>query len=514
MKNKAKIFGTIVGIILFAVLMVGITYAWYRWSTNSNEETLIATDVGTVTVKYDAGPSIIGKELYPVSDKSFGIIKGITVKADSQIVNETIFDLYLDINKLDDGLKHSSFKYELYNFKTLISQGNFGNLVTEECNNDNTINHIVLLSGEEITTNLSNYVLYIWIDGTVDNPSSMQKQSFEFSLHAVGKNAIGEEMLYPDITSVQEGTLAYKIVNDYLNSDSILYTTVNEKKYKLDTGNSLLSDIGGNVRYYGSNPKNYIYFNCDEYPETGCETWRIIGVFDDKVKLIKNEHIGSYSWDYNYNDDLTSITGHSNWGKSSLNKLLNEPYLNNSDAEYYNYSSSGPVKIDIGDNFNGKGIKSNAISMIADSTYYLGGFINPMIYVDTAYRQERNAKLIYSGYPVFVNEKIALPYATDYVYATDLDKCKVTLNNNHSTVCKSSNWMKTILGTTETTWLLSPFYTSNIRAWYINSNGAMAYTGEVTEPRNVFPVLYLNADTVVNNVGDGSSGSPYRIVVD
>lgn len=72
-------------------------------------------------------------------------------------------------------------------------------------------------------------------------------------------------------------------------------------------GTSSLLD-GGNVRYYGKNPSNYIYFNCSDYSNqlsSTCEVWRIIGVFDGKVKIMKNNSIGVIAWDYDKNDDFS-----------------------------------------------------------------------------------------------------------------------------------------------------------------------------------------------------------------
>lgn len=60
--------------------------------------------------------------------------------------------------------------------------------------------------------------------------------------------------------------------------------------YEYDTTNDLMKDIDGNIRYYGANPNNYIYFNCDDYSKQSsstCETWRIIGFFGDKIKIMK-----------------------------------------------------------------------------------------------------------------------------------------------------------------------------------------------------------------------------------
>ena len=44
-----------------------------------------------------------------------------------------------------------------------------------------------------------------------------------------------------------------------------------------------------NIRYYGSNPNNYVRFNN--------ELWRIIGVFGENIKLVRKDSLGVLSWD-------------------------------------------------------------------------------------------------------------------------------------------------------------------------------------------------------------------------
>ena len=57
------------------------------------------------------------------------------------------------------------------------------------------------------------------------------------------------------------------------------------------TSNGLKKDntADQNIRYYGSDPNNYVSFNN--------ELWRIIGVFGNNVKLIRSEKLGDLSWD-------------------------------------------------------------------------------------------------------------------------------------------------------------------------------------------------------------------------
>ena len=75
------------------------------------------------------------------------------------------------------------------------------------------------------------------------------------------------------------------------------YETVtnNGVDYQYNTVNSLMDDNYGNIRYYGANPNNYVYFNCDDYSNQSsstCEVWKIIGVFNNgnlthQIKIIR-----------------------------------------------------------------------------------------------------------------------------------------------------------------------------------------------------------------------------------
>lgn len=99
------------------------------------------------------------------------------------------------------------------------------------------------------------------------------------------------------IKATQYGTTGSYFYNKYTPNTKVINNNIT---YNYDTTNSLMQDVGGNLRYYGANPNNYIYFNCSDYnnqSSSTCETWRIIGVFEGKVKIIRGSQIGKYSWD-------------------------------------------------------------------------------------------------------------------------------------------------------------------------------------------------------------------------
>ena len=513
--KKIKI---IIGIVFTLIILVlGGTYAWYIWNTSEEEETKIVTEVGIVRVIYDAGANMLGQSLKPVSDKGSGIKKAITIKTNKSTANKMSFNLYLDIISLNEGLKEESFRYAIYNGTTLVKEGNFSqeyldsNLVTCE---KNSTSHIVLLEGQTITTTQLTYNLYIWIDGVnYTNPNTMQDQSFNFMLHADGENAVIEEAKYDDIVSsdLVEGSLAYQIVNTYYNASKISVTN-GGTRYYYDTDDSLMVDIGQNVRYYGKSPNNYIYFNCDDYSNQTadtCELWRIIGVFDNKVKIIRNTSLGSFSWDYDYNDGNGKTTSNNDWSTSSLQTLLNNQYYNSIDTTYYNNSTTGTA---VNFNTDNTGLKNDVTrNMIANMTWNLGGWDSSTVYSNGMYKYERGTK-VYSRRPTSWNGKIALMYPSDYGYATDFSKCSLSLNNyNNSTnsyACRSNDWLYNSLNQ----WSLTLTSSYSDRAWNVDSAGTVYVYYSVYNAFGVRPVLYLNSELAIES-GDGTSSIPYRLSV-
>ena len=292
MNKKKKIF-LITGIsLLVLIAIVGGTYAWYVWTTSDSDTTKIVAGVGAATVTFDGG-SDINANLRPVSDKSKGIVKNISVKGDT---TGLVFNMYLDITSIDTGLKDESFRYELYKGTTKVKEGNFSDSYltsnTVTCTKNNT-NHIVLLTNESISTSKTQYTLYIWIDGAnYTNPNTMMNKTFSFKLHADGEGAVMKGYTAADyITDLY--TEAAKVT---ATNNSITYNTAPSVSLMNDRLGGTTTDLdGGNIRYYGANPNNYIYFNCSDYSNqtsSTCETWRIIGVFDGKLKLIRGSQIG------------------------------------------------------------------------------------------------------------------------------------------------------------------------------------------------------------------------------
>ena len=527
MNKKKKIF-LITGIsLLVLIAIVGGTYAWYVWTTSDSDTTKIVAGVGAATVTFDGG-SDISANLRPVSDKSKGIVKNISVKGDT---TGLVFNLYLDMTTLDTNLKHESFKYEFYKGTTKVKEGNFSttylNSNTTTCSKNNT-NHIVLLTNESISTSKTQYTLYIWIDGAnYTNPNTMMNKTFSFKLHADGEGAVLAKTAAETITELY--TSAEK---ETIQNNSIDYHIAPSVSLMNDRLGGTTTDLdGGNIRYYGASPNNYIYFNCSDYSNqtsSTCETWRIIGVFDGKLKLIRGSQIGKYSWDNkNTSTGAENGAGKNDWTTARLMKLLNPSNYYKVDSNdnnlgqslYYNSASgkcySGRNNATVDCDFTSTGIKNaETRNMIAETTYNLGGWNSNSVYSNQIYEYERGTT-VYSGRPTTWKGKIALAYPSDYGYAADLNQCKdKTLYDYDNRTCTSNNWMKAIITNngSNTGWLLTPRSGSSSNAWYVNSGGFVSRDSIAYVAYGAVPVLSLSSELgIESGAGDGSSSKPYKL---
>ena len=532
MDKKKKIF-LITGIsLLVLIAIVGGTYAWYVWTTSDSEVTNITAGVGAATVTFDGG-SDINANLRPVSDKSKGIIKNISVKGDT---TGLVFNMYLDITSIDTGLKDESFRYELYKGTTKVKEGNFSDSYltsnTVACTKNNT-NHIVLLTNESISTSKTSYTLYIWIDGeNYTNPNTMMNKTFSFKLHADGEGAVLAKTAAQTITELYMNAsktpatnngITYNYANIY-DTDSDNNTSGGLMNDKL--GGTTISLDDGNIRYYGASPNNYIYFNCETYPDTNCELWRIIGVFDGKLKLIRNESIGRYSWD---NKDTSTGAetnyGKNDWSTARLMKLLNPSdyyevdtndnnlgqslYYNSASGKCYRNQKNSTTSCD----FTGTGMKNDTTrNMIAETTWNIGGWNTSKIYSNLIYGYERGTT-VYTDRPTTWTGKIALAYPSDYGYAADFNQCKQTLYNYSDTTCISNNWIKIVFDITSGyAFFLTPYSSDSSSVYAYDSNFKVSVSWSYDYFSIVVPVLYLNSELGIES-GDGSESSPYKLSV-
>ena len=333
---------------------------------------------------------------------------------------------------------------------------------------------------------------------------------------ALSKNSI---VLASNMSLVPQKTLsnplATHITNLYNNSTKTNVTN-NGIKYQYDITNGLMKDADGNIRYSGLGDRNYVLFNCNTYPNTSCETWRIIGVFDGKVKLIRNESIGTYPWD---NKDTTTGAeadyGSNDWTTARLMKLLNPGYTKESvnNSLYYNSKGgqcyAGANNAETPCDFTYTGIKNDTTrNMLADAKWSLLGWLDEgvNVYADQSYKLENTSGTVYTGNKTSWTGKIALPYPSDYAYSAYLGKCTSTLGEYSN----CSSWMKTMFNS-KTIALLTPIVSSS---FVFHVAGGCLDLGEpyAALDSEIFPTLYLNANVSIKT-GSGTLNSPYQLSV-
>ena len=299
--------------------------------------------------------------------------------------------------------------------------------------------------------------------------------------------------------------------------------------------NGLVKTNGTEIRYRGENPNNYVTFN-DEVAG-----WRIIGIFDGRVKLIRNDSLGNFSWDTaprtisSENDDGYFSFGLSDgplgangfelnqWGESGtykgadLMRELNGDYLNTSLTEnQYWFNGDDDEKTGV---FNKDNVlKSTAQSLIGNATWYLGG--GTIAYKSTTeeeYNAERsNNTCNESGfigckqYPSNDDKvvrtttwtgKVGLMYPSDYAYASGKIGCLIDVD------CYNLNWMPS-------GWTITPNPSGYDTVFSIleDPSGPLGYNfvkfdSYALQPVMVHPSVYLVSDVKVK--GDGTISNPF-----
>ena len=319
-----------------------------------------------------------------------------------------------------------------------------------------------------------------------------------------------------------EPVIAATLITNLYNDATKTPVTNNSITYQYDTKNSLMKDNAGNIRHYGASPNNYIYFNCSDYSNQSsstCEKWRIIGVFNGKLKLIRGSQIGTYAWDNkNTSTGAETAYGKNDWTEARLMKLLNPGYESETTGGslYYNAKSGNCYAWQNNAtktcNFTSTGIKNDITrNLISNTTYYLGGYNSTEVYSNEIYEKERGGA-VYTGRPTTWTGKIALAYPSDYGYAADLSKCSQTLYNYNDSTCTSNNWMKSIVAPNYG-WLLTPNSGLADITWHVYSSGFVDYSGYYAFNANgVTPVLYLVPSVDIKS-GTGSSSAPYQLSI-
>ena len=259
-------------------------------------------------------------------------------------------------------------------------------------------------------------------------------------------------------------------------------------------------------RYSGANPNNFVCFGSDS---AECETdnlYRIIGVFNNEVKLIKHDYANSNmlgtDGDYN-NDGELELTYEGNQETISLYSWNNQTSTNT-------WSESGLNTVNLNTNYINylNGIDSKWSNIITSHEYQVGG--NTWSNIITAVGKQRyQNELVNPATADVEHAKIGLMYVSDYSYAADPSYWTTQMNREDAQdyrLATTSNWI--YMGMSE--WLIGRTYGSTDVSFDISSGGQIIYNLVNSTFRGVRPVFYLNSNVNYAS-GNGTITNPIRL---
>jgi len=213
--------------------------------------------------------------------------------------------------------------------------------------------------------------------------------------------------------------------------------------------------LDNSYRYYGSDVNNYV---CLKDTCNNNDLYRIIGVIEGKVKLIKETDI---TLSYNTSNNVFENSDVYN-------------YLNNN---YYNTLSD------------------NEKNAIEDYTYYSGGFSDD-------YKNYKIHEIVdkeFENKGVFVTNKIGLMYVSDFSYTGNKNSYDATINKNNSWINLPTNGL----------WTISRNIKYYNQTFCITSAGLLD-SAVITESKGIYPVFFLK-NSIRLLSGSGSSTDPYKV---
>ena len=511
MIKKKKVMGALFTLtIIFTI--IGSTFAYLSWSSSEEQKTNVTfTKEAGYSCSANGGGNITeGDVVIAPTDCTTGkhvIKRVITVNPSITDINMPIYmDLWLNVISMGTGLSNSSnLKYSLTTSSTncetdVVSTGTFTGKTAGD--------KVTILNGNTYTsTTTETYYLYIWLDKE-ETSSDTMNQSFSLSLggSCYNKMPITATTL---ASKANPSTLMYADATDSQKAE--MWTFSHEATEQLEATTD--------YRYIGSSPNNYITYND--------EVWRIIGVFDGRIKIIKDTSIGSMRWDVK---DIgvgssTSDYGSNDWTDSQLMYMLNptsytlKAGYSLSDNLIYDGSGNKIYQLGCRPHYiasesssysctnNTWSLNTKALSQISETTYYLGGSSTTSVTASDAYILERGTT-VYSGRPTSWNGLVGLMYPSDYGYtfANGVDDTCYTNISPCNNGIPNSSW----LYKSDRQWMITPTSINSSVVAYVDSGGAVGgyYVGG--GDFHVFPVVYLNLYTKLK--GDGTSSNPYVII--
>ena len=468
--DKVLFFLSILIIGVFLVLVIRITYSYLAAFINEARE--------NVTIGSDTTDKL---EFFEGNPIDLNVTSTTLPEGGGNYAQSTTYRAELTANSTTNSAEDSYYVYFNVTANTLnyTQEGN-PEVILTVFQDDTEITNIDGLTygtyngvtGFDVTTASGMFTVASDYAITSNSSTDATVQNWTFNLTYLNQNYdqsgnYGNKMSVEFIMSKEEKattTLAEYIISQYTGTDG-----ENDLYYHdADLANGAADN---SYRYAGAsaNVNNYVCFGDDCSNEDNL--YRIIGVFDNEVKLIKATSYGNYVWDA---DDVNTWDATT---KPDIYTTLNDTYYNSLGTTWQN--------------------------KIADATWQVGGF--PDTYLNDSLKTNYD-------YEVGVNQtgyeetmKIGLMYVGDYVYASGSNNWTASLYDYGEATDPNEGWL--YLGVYE--WTISRISGTFNFAWIVLADGFLNYGG-VTFATAVRPSFYLTSSTTYVS-GSGAATDPIVI---
>ena len=546
MEKKKRNILVIVVLLIGVVAIIGVSYALWSLNLTQTGKNDIASSCFNITFTDKNNISL--QKVYPILDEDGKKLTPYEFTITNNCDSYASFNVNLEVLSTTTLTNNDAVKV-MISSKTGATETEINtNLLSSYKTTTKTLNNAQtafnLTTGYLNAKESKTYTLRLWLDENVDM-NTKGVQNTKFSSKVVVTASYVEEI--PKIPAT--ATIA-SLVSGADTSSTDVYTVPNKTSDSCTYTLAYDGTTDNNLRYVGANPCNYV--------KVDNEIWRIIGVMNNiddgtgkketRIKLIRNESIGTYSWDTS-ESSVNIGNGVNEWSQADLMKLLNPGYesesvggslyYNNSSGNCYSNKKNGTKACD----FTNSGLKTNLKSLIGDTLWSTGtngtnsftSSSNGLVSHFYSYERSSNTgKICSSGTDcndtvertTTWNGKIGLMYPSDYGYATSggstsnrtscLNKELYNWDSSSYSDCKNNDWL---YNSSNWQWTLSPTAYSSYASVVFGVRAAGdvdVYIAGYVDSNNanlaglVRPSVYLISKTSILG-GEGTLENPYEI---
>ena len=572
MRLKYKISLAIILLLMVGCFMTYQSYALYVANLSGNDNNL---NIGCFAIEFSESSSSISLDnTYPISDTKGLTIAPYTFTITNKCTTAASYSVILS-SLTTNGIGDNNIKYAIYETTkpssgTLLTSATSYTDISNLANVKNRKNSYQVATGglkgapeENGTGGSKTYNLILWLDEATGNDA--MGKTFSASVNVVSAGGEYTPTAVEKITELAQTDTTNLAIDDYGNTryigkDPNNYVRIEEEEYAGNVYYGYYDTTSTRYKEYSSleecTSASSYNVNCKLAKTKGTPIlWRIIGVMkdiddgtgnkEDRIKLIRSEPIGGYSWDTS-ESSVNDGRGVNEWSQADLMKLLNPGYESESvgGSLYWNHQSgtcySGRNNGTKACDFTSTGIKDKLKTFIGDAAWNTSSqeakdgkaYTFDNIITSKFYELERstNTGKICSStgrYGSYCNDtvertttwtgKVGLMYPSDYGYATSggsttdratcLKKELFRWNSSNVSDCKNNDW----LFNGDYQFTISPSANTYGADFVINvaPSGSIANDG-TGSTLLVQPVVYLASNMKISG-GEGTSESPYQL---